>query len=60
MTRKFLLALTSGHHDGASPPIEMGAHDPVQYVGDMLAFAFRVESEEAIIAVGERGGQAKI
>ena len=50
VTRKFLLALTSGY-DG-SPPIEMGAHDPVQYVGDMLAFVFRVESEEADLVRG--------
>ena len=50
VTRKFLLALTSGY-DGL-PPIEMGAHDPVHYVGDMLAFVFRVESEEADLAGG--------
>ena len=53
VTRKFLLALTSGY-DGL-PPIEMTAHDPVHYVGDMLAFVFRVESEEADLAGGVGG-----
>jgi len=39
VTRRFLLALTSGY--GGMAPLEMRAHDPVVYVGDMLAFAFR-------------------
>eukprot|EP00804_Cyclotella_cryptica_P026647 CCRYP_019085-RA/>CCRYP_019085-RA protein AED:0.07 eAED:0.08 QI:0/0/0/1/1/1/2/0/825 len=39
VTRRFLLALTSGY--GGVAPLEMRAHDPVGYVGDMLAFAFR-------------------
>ena len=39
VTRRFLLALTSGY--GGVAPLEMRAHDPVSYVGDMLAFAFR-------------------
>ena len=39
VTRRFLLALTSGYGGAAS--LEMKAHDPVGYVGDMLAFAFR-------------------
>jgi hypothetical protein len=39
VTRRFLLALTSGY--GGMAPLEMRAHDPVGYVGDMLAFAFR-------------------
>ena len=49
-TRKFLLALTSGY-DGM-PPIEMKAHDPVNYVGDMLAFVFRVMSVESEVVKG--------
>jgi len=49
-TRKFLLALTSGY-DGM-PPIEMKAHDPVNYVGDMLAFVFRAMSVESELAKG--------
>jgi conserved oligomeric Golgi complex subunit 6 len=47
-TRRFLLALTSGY--GGLPPIEMRAHDPVVYVGDMLAFCFRAFSVEADVA----------
>ena len=49
-TRKFLLALTSGYN-GRSP-IEMKAHDPVNYVGDMLAFCFQSCSVEADVAKG--------
>jgi len=49
-TRRFLLALTSGYQ--GLPPIEMRAHDPVIYVGDMLAFCFRTFSVEAEVARG--------
>lgn len=49
-TRRFLLALTSGHT--GLPPIEMRAHDSVVYVGDMLAFCFRAFSVEADVARG--------
>ena len=56
VTRRFLLALTSGY-DGQAP-LEMKAHDPVTYVGDMLAFCFQSCSVEAdnvrhILIVGE-------
>jgi hypothetical protein len=50
VTRKFLLALTSGY-DGMAP-MEMKAHDPVNYVGDMLAFVFRTLSVESELAKG--------
>lgn len=50
ITRKFLLALTSGY-DGMDA-IEMKAHDPVNYVGDMLAFVFRTMSVESELAIG--------
>lgn len=45
VTRRFLLALTSGWDGNA--PIEVKAHDPVNYVGDMLAFCFQAASVEA-------------
>jgi hypothetical protein len=45
VTRRFLLALTAGH--GGQAPLEMKAHDPVSYVGDMLAFCFQACSVEA-------------
>lgn len=47
VTRRFLLALTSG-----PTPMEMKAHDPVNYVGDMLAFVFRSLSTESYLAHG--------
>ncbi|CAB9499830.1 Golgi complex subunit 6 [Seminavis robusta] len=47
-TKQFLLALTSGY--AGMPPLEMKAHDPVVYVGDMLAFVFRSFSVEADFA----------
>lgn len=50
VTRRFLLALTSGH-DGL-PPIERMAHDPQNYVGDMLAFVFRAFSMERELVHG--------
>ena len=39
VTRRFLLALTRGCN--GLPPIEMKAHDPQNYVGDMLAFVYQ-------------------
>jgi len=50
VTRKFLLALTSGY--GGMAPIEMKAHDPINYVGDMLAFVFRALNVESLLAKG--------
>jgi hypothetical protein len=49
-TRRFLLALTAGY--GGRSPIELKAHDPVAYVGDMLAFCFQSCSVEADVALG--------
>lgn len=36
--RRFILALTRGGPNGIPRPIEMHAHDPVRYCGDMLAW----------------------
>eukprot|EP00986_Skeletonema_menzelii_P009138 scaffold4066_cov152-Skeletonema_menzelii.AAC.17 len=61
VTRRFLLALTSGY--GGMAPLEMRAHDPVGYVGDMLAFAFRafrVEGELVkTLLLSEKGDEEK-
>ncbi|KAJ3411549.1 Golgi transport complex subunit 6 [Chytridiales sp. JEL 0842] len=38
LVRGFLDALTKGGPDGVPRPIEMLAHDPLRYVGDMLAW----------------------
>ena len=50
VTRRFLLALTSGYN--GITPIEMKAHDPVNYIGDMLAFIFRSFSVELELSRG--------
>lgn len=36
--RRFIVALTRGGPNGIPRPIEMHAHDPVRYCGDMLAW----------------------
>ena len=42
LTCKFLLALTSGVPQSTnSAPLEIKAHDPVAYVGEMLTFCFQ-------------------
>ena len=48
VTRRFLLALTRGYN--GMPPIEMKAHDPQNYVGDMLAHVHRALSLECEIS----------
>jgi hypothetical protein len=62
VTRRFLLVLTAGH-DGQAP-LEMKAHDPVSYVGDMLAFCFQACSVEAdnvrCFCFGTRGRKGRI
>jgi len=62
-TRRFLLALTAGYNGRF--PIELKAHDPVNYVGDMLAFCFQscsVESDVArgLVVIDDDVGQAGI
>jgi len=38
VTRRFVIALTEGGPNGIPRPIEMQAHDPQRYVGDILAW----------------------
>lgn len=48
LMQRFLVALTVGGPNGIPRPIEMHAHDPVRYCGDMLAWihqAIATESE---------------
>ncbi|CAH0484650.1 unnamed protein product [Peronospora farinosa] len=48
IVRRFIMALTVGGPNGIPRPIEMHAHDPVRYCGDMLAWihqAIATESE---------------
>lgn len=40
--RKFISALTRGGPGGLPRPIEVHAHDPLRYVGDMLGWLHQV------------------
>lgn len=46
LIRRFLAALTRGGVDGTPRPIEMNAHDPVRYVGDMCAWVHQAAASE--------------
>ena len=56
----FTVALTRGGRGGLPRPIELHAHDPLRYVGDMLAWvhqAIAAEREflEGLFGVGSEG-----
>ncbi|KAJ3994990.1 oligomeric complex COG6 [Lentinula boryana] len=60
LTSSFLTALTRGGPSGLPRPIELHAHDPLRYIGDMLAWvhqAIAAEREflEALFSVKEDG-----
>lgn len=40
--RRFISALTRGGPGGLPRPIEVHAHDPLRYVGDMLGWLHQV------------------
>lgn len=42
MFRRFISALTRGGPGGLPRPIEVHAHDPLRYVGDMLGWLHQV------------------
>ena len=46
LSRGFLDALTLGGPCGAPRPIELQAHDPLRYVGDMLAWVHQALPSE--------------
>lgn len=46
LTKGFLDALTLGGPGGAPRPIELKAHDPLRYVGDMLAWVHQALPSE--------------
>ncbi|CAI5738510.1 unnamed protein product [Hyaloperonospora brassicae] len=46
VVRRFLTALTVGGPHGIPRPIEMHAHDPVRYCGDMLAWVHQTIATE--------------
>lgn len=43
--RRFISALTRGGPGGLPRPIEVHAHDPLRYVGDMLGWLHQVLGE---------------
>jgi hypothetical protein len=56
LVKRFFEALTKGANRGASKPIEMQAHDPIRYIGDILAWihqstAAEVELVHAILGI---------
>jgi conserved oligomeric Golgi complex subunit 6 len=59
LLQSFLIALTRGGPDGMPRPIEFHAHDPVRYVGDMLAWvhqaiAWENEYFESLFSVNNK------
>lgn len=44
--RRFIFALSHGGNNGNLRPIEMQAHDPVRYVGDILAWVHQAVVSE--------------
>lgn len=42
--RRFISALTRGGPSGLPRPIEVHAHDPLRYVGDMLGWLHQVKN----------------
>lgn len=45
--RRFIVALTRGGPNGIPRPIELHAHDPVRYCGDMLAWVHQAIATES-------------
>ena len=50
--RKFVAALTTGGPHGTPRPIELHAHDPLRYVGDMLAWLHQAVASEVDLLQG--------
>jgi hypothetical protein len=52
VTRAFIDALTRGGPGGTPRPIELQAHDPIRYIGDMLAWIHQAAASEREILEG--------
>ncbi|KAI8584028.1 hypothetical protein K450DRAFT_221168 [Umbelopsis ramanniana AG] len=52
VTRAFIDALTRGGPGGTPRPIELQAHDPIRYIGDMLAWVHQAAASEREILEG--------
>ncbi|GAM21657.1 hypothetical protein SAMD00019534_048320, partial [Acytostelium subglobosum LB1] len=46
LTSSFITALTMGGHNGTPRPIEINAHDPLRFLGDMLAWIHQTLASE--------------
>lgn len=49
--RRFISALTRGGPGGLPRPIEVHAHDPLRYVGDMLGWLHQVKDEYSVLSL---------
>lgn len=49
--RRFISALTRGGPSGLPRPIEVHAHDPLRYVGDMLGWLHQVKKVKLYLCV---------
>ena len=56
---RFISALTRGGPGGMPRPIEMHAHDPRRYLGDMLAWVHQSLASERELFVGLFGGDGR-
>jgi len=52
VARAFIDALTRGGQGGTPRPIELQAHDPIRYIGDMLAWVHQATASEREILEG--------
>jgi conserved oligomeric Golgi complex subunit 6 len=52
IARAFLDALTIGGPGGLPRPIEIHAHDPLRYIGDMLAWIHQMSVSEKEVLEG--------
>jgi conserved oligomeric Golgi complex subunit 6 len=58
LVRRFIAALTKGGPNGFPRPIEVHAHDPLRYLGDMLAWVHQALATEKEIVTGLFGPSA--
>ena len=60
LLRRFLAALTTGGSTGLPRPIDMLAHDPARFVGDMLAWVYEalLTERELVDSLFEGNGSA--
>ena len=60
MVCRFISALTRGGPNGMPRPIEMNAHDPRRYLGDMLAWVHQALASERELLISLFGQDDQI